>query len=129
MSDSEHIDLRGILKMLGETYDDPQLLRYAKKRLQRRISNVEEQTGTRILFGGGGKGGRKLWTTKSALRHVWPHLVPEQQAVTEEIADVAKDITERFEDRVSELEMKVDILTAELVKTKEICTELRRTVT
>lgn len=108
--EADALELKDILRMFGEDYGDDEREWYnAKKRLSTRIRNMEEQTGIPILFG---KKGSRLWTTRQCLRHAWPHIVPQEAPVAEQVAEVAEGIVEAFEERVATLEAKVDVLAA-----------------
>ncbi len=112
----EHLVLDDILSLLGEEYTTNQDKRNARKRLARRLRNMEEQTNSQLLFG---KEGSRLWSTRAALRHVWPHLIPPEKSVNERVAEVAEDIVSSFEDRICMLEAKVDVLAGIIRKDRQ----------
>ena len=122
----EQLKMRELLTYLGEDYGDDERGWYnAKRRLVSRLRSMEESTGKTILQGGGSTGS-DLWTTKSALRDVWPHLFPDDGSVSREVREVAEEIVARFEDRISEAYERIDVLAGELRKVKQELAQLKK---
>lgn len=85
---SKHLSMRQVAELLGwHSMPDGSASDDEIQRARRRIRRAEQQTGERLLFGGGkrgSRGGGMLWTTWAALRRAG--LVDDVAETTDSIA-------------------------------------------